>query len=263
MEKFGFIYYIHCKETNKGYVGQTILRDPLLRFNEHWSERNRKKSALHCCMNKFGKNAFTIQILSKVNFDALPRLEEYWAEQLETYIWDNPGGYNMVLCGGNGTRGYKHTEKTKIKMSNNKQNYSWSQEQHIKFTEYQKNNWKKILASVKIAAEATRGIPKSDAFKEKVSQSQLNRYQNPKERIKASKMATERATDEYRSMMSKARTGIVAIPGKLGEMYIQLRGQKFRVRKTKFMPSKTFLTLEDAKTYRDSFLTQLQNGTPS
>ena len=45
--------------------------------------------------------------------DSLGRLEEYFAEQHGSYIWDTEPGYNMVWCGKHFWRGMKHTEDTR------------------------------------------------------------------------------------------------------------------------------------------------------
>jgi hypothetical protein len=54
-------------------------------------------------MIKYGKSAFTLETLCSANIDKLEIMEEYWAEQLETYIWGNPQyfprGYNVKQCG--------------------------------------------------------------------------------------------------------------------------------------------------------------------
>jgi hypothetical protein len=48
---------------------------------------------------KHGRESFKFETLCVVPRNRLNDMECYWAEQLETYIWDNPGGYNMVWCG--------------------------------------------------------------------------------------------------------------------------------------------------------------------
>jgi lambda repressor-like predicted transcriptional regulator len=45
-------------------------------------------------------------------------MEEYYAEQYAPYMWDTPGGYNMVWAGSGGRLGIPHSEETIAKMKN-------------------------------------------------------------------------------------------------------------------------------------------------
>jgi group I intron endonuclease len=114
----GCIYLIICLATGKMYVGQTI--HPFIddRFDEHlYAALVRKtKTYLYNAIRKYGPDAFTIELLCAVPYESLDTMEAYWAEQLTTYIWDSPGGYNMVWCGEHGRRGIRHTEEAKAKM---------------------------------------------------------------------------------------------------------------------------------------------------
>jgi group I intron endonuclease len=116
-EELGCIYYIYCTETNKGYVGLHRQPTPEERISRHF--RTNDNCIIHRAMRKYGKAAFTVQVLCVVPIEALPRMEAYWAEQLETYIWDSPGGYNMCWCGDKPRVGihHKNTEETKKRMS--------------------------------------------------------------------------------------------------------------------------------------------------
>jgi group I intron endonuclease len=114
----GCIYLITCIVTGDQYVGQTI--HPLIedRFDEHiYAALVRKtRTYLYNAIRKYGPESFKIELLSTVPYDSLDRMEAYWAEQLQTYIWDHPRGYNMVWCGEHGRRGIRHTETAKEKM---------------------------------------------------------------------------------------------------------------------------------------------------
>ena len=119
MIKLGCIYYIYCKESNKGYVGQTSTPTPEKRYKSHCCRSKSAKSsfALYNAMKKHGIEAFTVETLCIVPIDSLSRMEAYWAEQMETYIWDSPGGYNMIWCGDTPRLGIFHSEESKEKMS--------------------------------------------------------------------------------------------------------------------------------------------------
>jgi group I intron endonuclease len=101
MEEKGCIYLITNIINGKMYVGQTKYESPIKRYERHWldSKKRAKNYNLYNAMNKYGKESFKLEILCIVPREALNNMECYWAEQLETYVWDNPGGYNMVWCG--------------------------------------------------------------------------------------------------------------------------------------------------------------------
>jgi group I intron endonuclease len=118
MEEFGCIYLIICLVNNKKYVGQHNNLNPDERYKRHWSEANKGcKFALHSAMRLHGITNFKIEILRIVTRDKLNNMEEYYAEQLETYTWDTPGGYNMVYCGNQPMLGYKHSDESKKNIS--------------------------------------------------------------------------------------------------------------------------------------------------
>jgi len=110
MEEKGYIYVITNIINGKQYVGQTKY-SPEIRYKGHWKDcRSRAtKYKLYYAMLKYGKEAFKIETLCMVPRSALNNMECYWAEQLETYIWDNPGGYNMVWCGNQPTLNSKQS----------------------------------------------------------------------------------------------------------------------------------------------------------
>jgi group I intron endonuclease len=118
--KFGCIYLITCLENNKRYVGKTSKPSPTSRFKRHLcSVRTQDRNyPLYNDMRKYGIDKFKIETLCIVPIESLDNMEEYWAEQLETYIWDNPGGYNLVWCGKYSRLGISHTQESRKKITN-------------------------------------------------------------------------------------------------------------------------------------------------
>lgn len=149
MEDFGCIYYIHCKETNRGYVGLHCKPTPDERIRYHF--RARTNYLLHNAIKKYGKSAFTVETLCVVPVSALPNMEAYWAEQLETYMWDIPGGYNMVWCGSKPRIGIPISEEVKRILSEKNKGRIFSEETRAKISESQKGNTK---------GRGNQGIPK-------------------------------------------------------------------------------------------------------
>ena len=157
MTKLGCIYYIYCKESNKGYVGQTSTPTPEKRYKSHCCRSRSAKTsfALYNAMKKYGIEAFTVETLCIIPIDSLSRMEAYWAEQMETYIWDLPGGYNMIWCGDTPRLGILHSEESKEKMSKIQKGKIVSEETKKKQSE---------AAKGRIVSEETKK-KLSDAFK--------------------------------------------------------------------------------------------------
>jgi group I intron endonuclease len=127
----GYIYLITNITNGKKYIGQTKTT-PEKRFNKHWSEANNKlklKTKLHLAMLKYGKDNFTIETLCIVPKNSLDIMECYWAEQLETYTWDNNGGYNMVWCGSQPRLRIKQDPEVTEKITNKLKGRKQSEEQ--------------------------------------------------------------------------------------------------------------------------------------
>jgi group I intron endonuclease len=120
-EPLGCIYLITNLANGMMYVGQTQHSTPEPRYDQHWREsvKNRHNSMLYNSMRLHGRDQFKIETLCVVPHASLNNMEAYWAEQLETYIWDIPGGYNMVSCGdgGFGRRGIPNSPETRAKIS--------------------------------------------------------------------------------------------------------------------------------------------------
>ena len=113
----GSIYLITCRDNGKRYVGQTIC-NIAERFKQHVrSAKRNSKCIFHNAIRKYGADSFQIELLCKAPVCALTNMEGYWAEQLETYIWDSPGGYNSIWCSDTPSLGLTPTDETRIKMS--------------------------------------------------------------------------------------------------------------------------------------------------
>jgi group I intron endonuclease len=96
MKKFGCIYMITNKLTNKKYIGQTV-QSISRRFNAH-CVRN-VKSAIHLAIEKYGKDNFKIEeIVSCFSMDAMNDIEE---ELIKFHNTMTPNGYNLISGGRN------------------------------------------------------------------------------------------------------------------------------------------------------------------
>lgn len=181
----GCIYYIHCKETGKGYVGQHCLPSPERRWTEHCRDANHDDYLLHRALNKYGLDAFTIETLCVVPVESLNQMESYWAEQLETYKWDTPGGYNMIWCGGQSRLGLSHTLEARDKIGKATNERYEHQEERDKQSE--------IMKKVLEPPEA----------RERMRQGQLKRYENQDERDRTS-LALKKALESPEARQKKS-----------------------------------------------------------
>jgi group I intron endonuclease len=208
----GCIYLIQNTLNNKCYIGQSVNVDPIKRYNVHWiTALNGSSYILHRAMRKHGKEHFKVEYLCIVPHEALNRMEAYYAEQYESYIWDNPGGYNMIWCGGaliarigfkmpknvkealrNSRIGSKHTEESKQKMSNALKGRKLNEE------------------SIRKSALSRFGRKLSDETKEKISQKAKERGFTEQMKINLSKGRYGHPhSEETRKKMSERMKGYI------------------------------------------------------
>lgn len=100
---------------NKKYVGQSdnIKRRWKAHYRELTTNRHYSKH-LQNAWNKYGENNFNFKIIEYCDIELLNEKESYWISYYDSY----KNGYNLTL-GGNGLRGYKFSEASKIKMKLN------------------------------------------------------------------------------------------------------------------------------------------------
>ena len=107
------VYVLRNIETNKCYIGSTIMTFKKRMEHHLWNLRENKHKNQHLqnAWNKYGEGSFVFSILELCPVELLNQQEVYWI----SYYNSMENGYN--LCeGGNGIRGYKHTQKEIEKM---------------------------------------------------------------------------------------------------------------------------------------------------
>ncbi len=110
--KISGIYEIKNLINGKRYIGQTSDLD--YRWLHHRSDLKHQKhhsKHLQYAWNKYGEKNFIFVLIEKCPCFILDDREKYWIKKLDTYN----NGYNQDL-GGQGIRGYKHTEEELNKM---------------------------------------------------------------------------------------------------------------------------------------------------
>lgn len=103
------IYKITNLVNGKIYVGQTV-RD----LDERIAEHKRHDGIVGRAIKKYGEGNFCFEVIDKANnIDELNEKEKYWIRFNDCI---KPNGYNLCEGGGN-TKGYRHREESKRKMS--------------------------------------------------------------------------------------------------------------------------------------------------
>ena len=163
------IYKITNNINGKMYIGQSnnIYR----RWKEHKSKYSwyTQNNILYKAFQKYGIDNFTFEIIHECDESELNDKEVYYIQQYNTFIKsENSNGYNITL-GGNGMRGFHHTEQSKLKMSNankgvNNSNYGKP------MSDYQKQ----------LRSELFKGRKVSDLSKLKMRMAKIGIYKGEK-----------------------------------------------------------------------------------
>lgn len=113
------IYAITNIANDKQYVGQAINKNKRLRDHRIMLKAGKHSNRyLQAAYNKYGSEKFIYTILEVITktdniIEVLTAREQYWMNTLNTV---QPNGYNLNPTAGNAI-GFKHTEETKLKWS--------------------------------------------------------------------------------------------------------------------------------------------------
>lgn len=106
------IYIITCSDNKKSYIGQSYniadrihMHIYLLRKNMHYNNHMQRS------WNKYGEQTFTFGVLECCSVEELNEKEIFYISEFDTYN----KGFNQTL-GGDGMRGYKVSEASRVKM---------------------------------------------------------------------------------------------------------------------------------------------------
>ena len=195
-ERRGCIYRAFCPGSGKSYIGQHCKEDIKERKKQHLVDSNSRKYnyPFHNAMRKYGRETFEWEVLYLGPWGSLNRMEAYYAEVFETYVWDSPGGYNAVWCGEtNGRRGLKNSPE------------------HIEKTRQGNLGRKNTPEHIEKTRQAHLGVKRSPEICKRLSEAQrkLNKTVSPevRERIRMAHLGVKN-TEEHNRNISKGHMGI-------------------------------------------------------
>lgn len=175
-KKVGLIYKIVNNKNDKLYIGQTT-QTPTLRLNKHIRDalniNNREyNTKFNRAIRKYKNGHWNILILQKdIPIESLSEIERIYIFLFDTYRH----GYNSTL-GGEGLRGFKHSEKTKRLLAKKATGRRHTKKSKKKMSEAQKGKFvsdetkRKIgISSVGRKSSRFTGYKHSDESKKKIS----------------------------------------------------------------------------------------------
>lgn len=186
--KLGIIYLAHNTINNQVYIGQTIQGLDVRTSGHHNKAKNRPSTHFHKSIKYYGESAFEWSILEELPVDELNDAEIFWISYFK-YIGATL--YNHTN-GGKATRGYKHTEETKHKISEankGKPSPAKSKPGSNLGKTFSNEHRKKI-------SESLKGVQRSDEWRNKQSIAQKGRFR-----------AGHPMAEESRRRLSEAKKG--------------------------------------------------------
>ena len=203
------IYIIENIINGKVYVGSTI--NIKKRWYAHKTTLNHNchdNSFLQNAWNKYGETNFSFIILEEVVVEKLLEREQYYINLYDAC--NRNCGYNLMPTAGNNL-GYKHTEETKLKISNINKGKILSEEtknnMKIAATKKDKSYYSKPERIIKIS-NANLGKKHSDETKKKLSKIRTGIKLSEETKKKIGKSNTGKIfTNERKMKISKALKG--------------------------------------------------------
>ena len=179
------IYKLKNNLNGKEYIGQTT-RDLSRRLTQHKSLKSNKCPYLKNAISKYGFEVFSVEILDKAeSVEKLNELEIFYISKHNTL---HPNGYNLKSGGENGgkwsdesrkrasdsAKGRKHSEETKLKISN-----LISGKNHPMFGKHHTDETKKRLSENNSGSKSPLfGIPRSEDIKRSIGEKAKSRGAN-------------------------------------------------------------------------------------
>ena len=198
----GSIYKITNTRNGKAYIGQTVQDAVKDRIHQHLNGGPRGSQLVKRAIEKYGKNAFTYEILHD---GIIPEfLDVLECEAIENFNTLAPNGYNLTTGGGGGSL----SEETKKKISEANKGKTFSPETKKKISEANKGRKhseetrRKNSEAKKGKNHPNYGKKRTEETKKKISKN------NPMKRTEVRQRHAETLkSPETRRKMSEARKG--------------------------------------------------------
>lgn len=244
----GCVYLITNLINNKMYVGQHKNPNPDLRWKTHInnSKREGPKYALHGAMEKFGFKNFTIDVLHRCVRSKLNFYEEYFADLLHTYVWDESPGYNMARCGGQSRLRVPVSDETRRLLSISHIGKKRSPQSLLKLAESLRRAHAEMPEVWQIAADKTRAKLKG------VSNANWGSHTEEANAKISKKLKGTKHTDEHARKVSESKKA-----GETGVKYITKNdtGYYVRVHNREYGDfERNYPTLDEAKIHLRDFI---------
>ena len=198
------VYKITNQANDKMYVGSAI--DLMNRWYKHKSQLNKNKHhsiKLQRAWNKYGVDNFKFEIIEECDKEKLIEIEQYYIDLYDSYC----NGYNSNPTARN-MLGFKHSEESKIKMSESAKGKQLSDET------------KERLRSMNI------GRKRSKEFRLKISKTHKGRKNTDETKKKMSESFKGRKlSTETRNKISKANKGKVRSDASIINMRLAQSGR--------------------------------------
>ena len=188
----GYVYKITNTVNNKAYIGISIHEPEKRRIRQHLSGSKEGNRLIARAIKKYGKDAFTYEILEANVFDEfLPDLEVAYIANFNTVA---PHGYNL-------TSGGEHaipSEETRRKMSESLKGRTLSEEHRRKISDAGKNRSAETHRKISEAnknpsaetrrkiSDALKGKPRSAETRRKLSEANKGKKHSEETRRKLS-----------------------------------------------------------------------------
>ena len=208
----GCIYKITCVPSEKSYIGQTI-KDPKVRINSHLNCKSDGSLLLKQAIEKYDKDAFTLEILHDGVCDIL--LDDLEIEEIKKHNTLAPNGYNLTTGGQGGTL----SVETRQKISKTLKGRKLSPEHIRKSAEGNKGKKRSPETRRKIseALKGNKGKKRSPETRRKISEANKGRKHSLETRRKMSKIQSKvqkgrKHSLETRRKISKGNKGKIVSP---------------------------------------------------
>lgn len=173
------IYLVTNKINGKLYVGKTrmTLRR---RWNAHcFNAKNGSHIVLHCAIRKYGADNFDVREICRCdNPEELNQIEIAEISRLRSNEYHN--GYNRTIGGDNGGsfKGMRHSEATKLKMSERHKGKTFSEETRRRMSEAWKHRTISDATKLKMSL-SHKGLKKSPLHLKRIGDALRGRKRSP------------------------------------------------------------------------------------